>query len=71
MKIGFLTIVGIVCASFSMNSLTHAAELPASTKAQLKKLKLDEAIMAGLDQELAMPQAWFEGAKVIRRLRNG
>jgi iron(III) transport system substrate-binding protein len=62
-KIGFLTIVGVVCASLSVNSLAHAADLPATTKAQLRDMKLDESIMAGLDRELAMPQAWFEGAK--------
>src|ERR1700732_2386518 len=63
MKIGHLTIAGVVCASFSVNSLTRAADLPAATKAELRDMKLDESIMAGLDQELAMPQAWFEGAK--------
>src|SRR5437667_5546247 len=63
MKIGFLTIVGVVCASLSANSLTQAVELPETTKAQLRNMKFDESIMAGLDEELVMPQAWFEGAK--------
>jgi iron(III) transport system substrate-binding protein len=63
MKIGFPTIVGVVCASLSANPVTRAAELPNTTKAQLGHMKFDESIMAGLDQELVMPQAWFEGAK--------
>jgi ABC-type Fe3+ transport system substrate-binding protein len=63
MKIGFLTIIGFIGAALSLNSPARAADLPASTKAQLKNMKLDESIMAGLDEELAMPQAWFEGAK--------
>ncbi len=63
MKIWLLTIVGVVGALLSENSLAPAAELPETTKAQLRDLKLDESIMAGLDQELVMPPAWFEGAK--------
>lgn len=63
MKIGFLTIIGCIGASLAWNSLAQAADLPASTKAQLKDMKLDESIMADLDEELHMPQAWFEGAK--------
>jgi iron(III) transport system substrate-binding protein len=63
MKIGFLASIGIVCVSLSMNLPTRAAELPATTKAQLKTLKLDESVLARIDKELEMPQAWFEGAK--------
>jgi iron(III) transport system substrate-binding protein len=69
MKIGFLTIVGVVGASLSINSLTSAAELPETTKAQLKNMKFDESIMTGLDQELVMPRAWFEGAKTERAVQ--
>jgi iron(III) transport system substrate-binding protein len=63
MKIGFLASIGVVCVSLSTNSTTRAAELPATTKAQLKTLKLDESILSSIDKELEMPQAWFEGAK--------
>lgn len=63
MKIGLAAIVGAFCAALSAHSFAQAAELPATTKAQLRELKLDESIMAGLDQELVMPQAWFEAAK--------
>jgi iron(III) transport system substrate-binding protein len=66
LKAGFLTIVGIACASLAANSLTRAAELPETTKAQLRNMKLDPSIMAVLDEELVMPQAWFEGAKKER-----
>jgi iron(III) transport system substrate-binding protein len=63
MKIGFLAFVGVIGILLCINSSTRAAELPATTKAQLKTLKLDESFLAGIDQELVMPQAWFEGAK--------
>ena len=63
MKLGFLTVVSVVGLSLSVNSPARAAGLPETTKAQLRDMKLDESIMAGLDQELVMPQAWFEGVK--------
>jgi ABC-type Fe3+ transport system substrate-binding protein len=40
-----------------------AAELPAATKRQLQAMKLDAAILAGLDEELVVPEAWKEAAK--------
>jgi iron(III) transport system substrate-binding protein len=40
-----------------------AAPLPDSTRAMLKTLKLDETILAGLDQELAVPPDWVEAAR--------
>jgi iron(III) transport system substrate-binding protein len=40
-----------------------AAPLPDSTRAMLKTLKLDETILAGLDQELAVPRDWVEAAR--------
>src|SRR5215831_14724708 len=63
MKIGPAAILRPVGAVLSTLSLAQAAELPATTKAQLRELKLDESIMAGLDQELVMPQAWFDAAR--------
>ena len=44
-------------------SAVHAAELPKATQAILKKLKLSPDIMAGLDKELKVPQAWLDGAR--------
>ena len=40
-----------------------AAELPKSTQAMLKELKLYPSILSGLDQELAVPQEWIDAAK--------
>lgn len=42
---------------------TRAADLPKSTEALLQKLKLPADILDGEDQELAVPQAWIDGAK--------
>lgn len=39
-----------------------AAGLPKATEKMLAKLKLDASIMNGLDAELKVPQAWFDGA---------
>jgi iron(III) transport system substrate-binding protein len=63
MRIALPTVLAAICAAPMACSLALAAELPATTKAQLREMKLDESIMAGLDQELVMPQAWFEAAK--------
>jgi iron(III) transport system substrate-binding protein len=40
-----------------------AAELPEATKKILKELKVPESILSDIDQELAVPQAWIEGAR--------
>lgn len=48
---------------WAMPTATTAAELPKATKKMLKKLKLETSILKGLDKELAVPQAWVDGAK--------
>lgn len=40
-----------------------AQDLPKATQAMLAHIKLDPAIMKGLDAELAVPSEWIEGAK--------
>jgi iron(III) transport system substrate-binding protein len=40
-----------------------AAELPKSTQAAMTNLKLDSALLDGVDAELNVPPAWIEGAK--------
>lgn len=40
-----------------------AQELPKATQAMLAHIKLDPAVMKGLDAELAVPPAWIEGAR--------
>lgn len=57
------TIVGVICAWLGACCIAPAAELPDTTKAQLRSMRVDESIMAGIDQELVMPEIWFEGAK--------
>jgi iron(III) transport system substrate-binding protein len=46
-----------------------AAPLPKPTQDDLKKLKLDPSILADLDKELTVPQAWIDGAKKEKKLR--
>ena len=43
--------------------LAAAAELPAATRAMLGPLKLDAAILDGIEEELAVPPALLEGAR--------
>lgn len=42
---------------------TDAAELPKATQAAMTNLKLDSALLDGLDAELNVPPAWVEAAK--------
>src|SRR3546814_15086329 len=43
-------------------SMLHAADLPKATQNILKKLKLTSEVMAGLDEELKVPQESLDGA---------
>jgi hypothetical protein len=49
----------LLCASAPL----HAENLTKATRDLLAEAKLDPSIMAGLDQELAVPQAMIDGAK--------
>ncbi|MGE5538657.1 MAG: ABC transporter substrate-binding protein [Gemmatimonas sp.] len=55
----FVAFAVIACLATSALS----ADLPASTKKQLAKFKLDESLMSDIDKELAVPQAWIDAAK--------
>ena len=55
---GFVAVLLIAGAS-----PVSAADLPKATQDLLTKAKLDASILKGLDEELKMPQAWFDGAK--------
>jgi iron(III) transport system substrate-binding protein len=46
-----------------------AADLPKVTTQMLQTLKLDASVLDGLDQELAVPDAWIEGAKKEKKVR--
>jgi iron(III) transport system substrate-binding protein len=50
-------LLGVAVAPAAADSLT------AASKEMLKDLKLQESILDGLDQELAVPQAWIDGSK--------
>ncbi len=60
-----LSIISLMFLTF----LFHAPQtvlsdsLPKATQEMLKKLKLDPAILDGIDQELKLPKEVLEGAK--------
>jgi iron(III) transport system substrate-binding protein len=64
------TAITITALAFglSLPSAT-AGDLPAITKGMLAKLGLAESFMAGLDDELNVPQAWIDGAKKEQTVR--
>lgn len=41
----------------------HAAEVPDITRKMVADLKLDQSLIAGLDEELKIPNAWIAGAR--------
>ncbi len=47
---------------FGMATAAAGADLPASTKKYLKDLGLSDDLMNGLDQDLAVPKEWLDGA---------
>ena len=50
--------------SVPAGTVSAAAEtLPKPTQAMLAKLKLPPTVLAGIDDELKVPQAWIDGAK--------
>lgn len=51
--------------------LASAMDLPEPTRQVLKDLKLEESALAGLDQELTVPQAWLDGARKEGTFRIG
>jgi iron(III) transport system substrate-binding protein len=68
----FLLALGISLVSAILPSDSRAqlpASLPKSTQQMLKELKLDPAILQGLDKETAVPKAWTDGAKKEGKLR--
>ena len=52
-----------VGAALLVAGTASAADLPKATQKFLKDLNLDQSILSGLDQELAVPQAWIDAAK--------
>jgi ABC-type glycerol-3-phosphate transport system substrate-binding protein len=58
-----------LAAGFGIASAASAADLPKTTQAMLKELKMDASMLSGLDKELAVPQAWIDGAKKEGRVK--
>ena len=59
-------VLGALTAIASMLALVPAAnsaELPKATQKAMADLKLDAALLQGLDAELAVPKEWLDGAK--------
>lgn len=59
----FLIGILILAMAHMISAPAPAAGLPEATRAILKKLKLDEAILKGLDEELKSPSNWAERAE--------
>lgn len=58
-----LAAAAVVAPLAAIPFVAGAADLPASTQKMLKALKFDESILSGLDNELAVPQAWIDAAR--------
>ena len=67
LRIGFAALlIGALAISPAV-----ADDLPKSTVKMMQEKKLDLKLLDGLDKELAMPQAWIDGAKKEKVLRVG
>ena len=67
-RLAVLTTATVV-AGFGFTVAAGAADLPKSTQKMLKELKMDASALSGLDKELAVPQAWIDGAKKEGRVK--
>ena len=65
-----MAVVAVGAALFAAGPAS-SAELPKATQKFLKDLKLDPSILSGLDEELAVPQEWIDGAKKEGVIRMG
>lgn len=59
----------VVLSLFGAVPPTAATELPKATADMIEALKLDPALLSGIDDELKVPPAWIEAAKKERRIR--
>jgi iron(III) transport system substrate-binding protein len=53
----------LVLTALAAPAPSRAADVPKAMQAILGKLNLDPSVLSGLDQELAVPDEWIEGAK--------
>ena len=66
-----LAAVLTVAAPFAAVPTARAADIPKSTQEFLKQLNFGEDKLAGLDKELAVPQAWIDDARKNPTVRVG
>jgi ABC-type Fe3+ transport system substrate-binding protein len=59
---GFRSAVMTLAATLALGAGADAADLPKTTQKVLTELKVDPALMNGLDEELKLPQAWLDNA---------
>lgn len=62
MQNGFRSAVMTLAVTLALGAGAEAADLPKTTRKVLTELKLDPALMNGLDEELKVPQAWLDNA---------
>src|SRR6266581_85909 len=65
----FCCSVFLISLILGLPSYSFSAEFPKATQAMLKALSLNEKIMVGIDQELAVPRDWIEAARKEGNLR--
>ena len=58
-----LAVFGMTIAFTGAIAGAEAADLPKTTQKVLKELKVDASLMRGIDEELAVPQAWVDAAR--------
>lgn len=58
-----------LCAICLLTSAALAEPLPKASQANLAQLHLEAAILDGIDQELAVPPGWIDGAKKEGKLK--
>ncbi len=66
-----LSAISVVALLIGGVSPSSSAELPAPTKKMLSELKMQDSILSGLDQELAVPDEWIVAAKKEGAVRIG
>jgi iron(III) transport system substrate-binding protein len=59
----------VAVAALGMTATTARADMPAAAKKLIDELKLAPEVVAGWEEEQAVPAAWLEGAKKEARLR--
>ena len=62
MRAIFIHAMAVVVAAVLASTSAGADDLPASTQKYLKGLNLSAEVMDGVDQDLAIPQEWLDGA---------